>query len=339
MTSDTANSLHDLVNEFVEGPGTIKSALIYQLSDISDTDFAYIRGSWHEIPVDKRQRLMIRVVETSEVNFEVDFHRLASIALLDEDPFIRVKAIESLWEDDSPFWMRSLVELLQQDDDSDVRAAAAQSLGRFVLAGELGKLDRKHSVLAEEALLEICMHADETPDVIRRSLESIAYSERDEISSLIEEAYSYSDIKMRASAIFAMGRSADPEWETQVLESLEDIEPEIRFEAARAAGELTLQSAANRLILLLNDNDREVKETAIWALGEIGGDDAQQALAELSESTDDDELLDAIEDALNMALLNSGEFSTLVFTRESEQDEVEIDEPDDLIEDLEDDIS
>jgi HEAT repeat protein len=127
---------------------------------------------------------------------------------------------------------------------------------------------------------------------------------------------------MQVSAIFAMGRSADKIWGPQVCAELRSLAPEIRFEAARAAGELELAEAVTDLVELTQDIDPQVGEAAIWSLSQVGGDQARQALVELLEAEDADE--DFIQEALD----------NLDFTDEVQSflllDVDEADEPDDL---------
>jgi hypothetical protein len=59
---------------------------------------------------------------------------------------------------------------------------------------------------------------------------------------------------------------------------------------------------------MLEDEDRELVEMAVWALGEIASDDAQNLLEEVMERADmdgDDSLMEAAEEALESASLNA----------------------------------
>jgi HEAT repeat protein len=214
--------------------------------------------------------------------------------------------------------MRTLITHLETDPDPEVRSGAAQALGRFVLAGEMGQLAESTANDAVDALLTLLVHGDEHPEVHRRALESVAYASREEIASLIEEALEDLDVKMRASAVFAMGRSANERWAETVLSALQSDEEEIVYEATRAAGDLMLEEAVHDLIRLSTIDDTEIQMSAIWSLGEIGGKEARQALMELADSHADDPVLDAIEDALNMAALSTGEFATYLFSSDDE---------------------
>ena len=154
-------------------------------------------------------------------------------------------------------------------------------------------------MLAEEALLETLRSGEEELEVRRRAVEAIAYSGEAGVRDIIEAAYYDEDQKMQASALFAMGRSADAYWRKLLVRELENRSPELRFEAARACGELETQSAVPKLVeMSTNDLDREVQQAAVWALGRIGGRAAREALEDFFES-DDEVLSQAAAEALD----------------------------------------
>jgi hypothetical protein len=97
----------------------------------------------------------------------------------------------------------------------------------------------------------------------------------------------------------------------------------MRYEAARAAGELELKPALQRLAELAYEDDIEIQEMAIWALGEIGGKAANQvlsSLAELAEVTDDSELADAVAEAQAAAVLAGEDVLPLFEFNEADYD-------------------
>jgi len=102
---------------------------------------------------------------------------------------------------------------------------------------------------------------------------------------------------MRISAVFAMGRSVDKVWSDAVLKELSSTNPAMRYEAARACGELEVNDAVPALVQLIADPDREVQAAAIAALGQIGGPRARRALERCLRSADEVVSM-AAEDAL-----------------------------------------
>jgi HEAT repeat protein len=322
MNNQIDNTLQSLLNTLSDPDRPLPSALIYRLANPEPGDIDALGSVWKHVPVERRRLLLSRMADASTSSFDLDFTAVALFALADEDAQVRHYAIHALWENEQPEIMQHLIGILKADRDMDVRATAAQSLGRFVLAGELGTLDSERASQVVNSLVEAWETLENTLDIRRRALESIAYSEHEDIPLFIRQATEHPDVKMQASAIFAMGRSADERWRREVMEALFSEEPEILYEAARAAGELAIAEAVPRLIELLDHPDREIKGAAVWALGETGGKAAQQALVLLAEEEDDEELLESIEDALNMAALAAGDFFTHIIASD-DSDELE----------------
>jgi HEAT repeat protein len=216
-----------------------------------------------------------------------------------------------------------------------VRAAAAIALGRFVYMGELEELDGQKALLAKEALLQTIRQGNEDLEVQRRAIEAIAYSSDPDVTQIIENAYYDDDERMQTSAIFAMGRSADPAWQQQVMTELDNPNTEMRFEAARACGELEISEAVPKLINLIEeDPDLEVQQMAIWALGRIGGNLAREAL-EICLESEVETLAEAAEEAMDELNLFSGA-SFMLYDFDYEGDDLveEFDEDDELEDDL-----
>ncbi|MGF1506684.1 MAG: HEAT repeat domain-containing protein [Anaerolineae bacterium] len=308
----------ELLNELKKDEDApIRSALVYLLSDIEDDDLKTLQAFWPSLPTARRRSLMQRLATLSEEAFELDFRRVARLGLTDPDPGVRKHAIAALWTDDSTECMRLLLERLVEDTDIEVRTAAAQALGAFVLQGEYEEIDPEDARAVEDALLNVIEETDSV-DLKRRAIEAIAFSGRREVAPIILEAHISEEQKLRVSAIFAMGRSANPRWHADVLAALDDEDPEIQFAAARAAGELTCREAVPRLIGMLDSGDIEIKHAAIWSLGEIGGDDASEALDALYDEETDPETLEAIEEAMSMAGLMTGNFASMLFDFDSD---------------------
>jgi HEAT repeat protein len=79
-----------------------------------------------------------------------------------------------------------------------------------------------------------------------------------------------------------------------------DEDPQIKFAAIEAAGQLIIETASPILLQILEDEevDDDVATAAIWALSQIGGDDARTYLVALIDQTEDEDLVEFLEDAL-----------------------------------------
>jgi len=279
--------LYTLLSELCKSTAMPDQAALYHLSTLEAEDAARVREVWPCLPVELRRRLITRLVELAEADFVVNFGAVFRLGLEDKDAEARTAAIEGLWEDEDVRLVPLLAARLQEDEAITVRAAAAMSLGRFILLGELEKIRPDPYAQAYEALLAACQDTEEHTEVRRRALESLAYASQEAVTQLIREAYAAPEAKMRISAIFAMGRSADTRWARQVRQELFCPDPELRYEATWACGELQLREAVPELEELADDADPEVQEAALWALGQIGGDEARQVLEHYCHAADE----------------------------------------------------
>lgn len=299
----------------------LRTSSLYILSKMSHEALNDFKEIWPTISIQRRRDIMQELVEISEANFEVYFDPVFLLGLGDEDPAVRTSAINGLWEDEDPALIGPLIHLLRTDEAATVRAAAAAALGKFVYLGEVEEIKQPQAFLAEEALLETIHQGGEEVEVRRRAIESIAYSGRPNVAQIIESAYYDDDEKMQVSAVFAMGRSADSQWRSQVMAELENDNNEIRFEAARACGELEAGDAVPKLVELIEDDpDGQVQEMAIWALGRIGGPVARQTLEACLESEVETIAL-AAEEALDELSLFSETFTMFDFDEADDADE------------------
>lgn len=287
--------------------------LLYYLSDLEREDAARVHQIWGTLDVELRRQLVTRLVELAEADFKVDFGAVFRLGLADGDAEVRAASIEGLWEDEDVRLVPLLAVRLIEDEAIIVRAAAATSLGRFILLGELKKIRPDPLTTAYEALLVSYQNPREHVEVRRRALESLAYADNETVAGLIGEAYAVPDEKLHVSAVFAMGRSADPRWAPQVQQELFSPDPELRYEAARACGELQIPEAVDDLEELIKDADQEVQEAALWALGQIGGDKAR-AILEYYCLSEDEATRCAAEAALDELEFLHGDLSEL-FTR------------------------
>jgi hypothetical protein len=301
-----SKSITEILAEIADVEKPLAAETIYRLSDLNDEDLKIVQAQWGAIDVDRRRTLVHRLAETSETNFDMDFSAFTRLALTDLDDEVREAAIETTWNDESPDMATRLIAMASGDIAENVRAAAIAALGNFILLGELGKFDSQVARRAQNIALKLYNDETEAIDVRRRALEAVSNCSREGVSEMIEQAYEGDDQKLRASAIFAMGRSCDTKWSKIVLRELRSDDPELRFEATRAAGELEIKKSVPYLADILQEEDREIMEMAIWSLGEIGGNESRRLLEDMMEradETNDDDLAEAVDEALQMANL------------------------------------
>jgi HEAT repeat protein len=278
--------LEGYLEELADSGRPLRVSKLTNLTQLSSEERSEFEQAWPGFDVDRRLQILNQLNELAEDNPELNFDAVNLAALEDSDPRIRKAALEGLWEYEDRDLIPVLIGLLHDDDDVDVRAAAALSLGRFVVLGEFDGLRPSDVSAVEDVLTETINDLAETEEVRARALESIGARSEPWVRDLIADAYSTDSHRMRVSAIHAMGRSCDEEWLPEVILQLQNDDPEIRYEAATAAGMIGDESAVPHLSFLVHDEDAEVQEVAIDALAEIGGAEARAILQRTLTSGD-----------------------------------------------------
>lgn len=309
--------------------------LLRGFSDLPYRNLKELLSIWKTIPDARKIGILEDLDDLMEKDTLVNFDDLAKVVICDSNPEVRVTALGLLWENEEPRIAPILMNLLNNDPDEAVRASAASLLGRFVLLGELDSLsvNLKNEII--DNLMTISTSA-ELPQVKRRALESLGYSSHTDVPGLIRNAYETEDIPWVASALCAMGRSADDQWESFVLAQLNSPDTEVQFEAVRAAGELELASAREPLLSFLDEEieDHEIKLAVIWALSQIGGEDIKEKFDELLSDAVDEEETEWIEKAIdNLELSSSQGLDLLDFSPDDDSDELDFDEDADSLDD------
>ena len=286
---------------------------LYRLSDINQDNLSALLKIWNDIHVERRRALMEDLEELTDTNALLSFEPIFRLALKDEDEHVRFFAIRAIEVFDTDDLIPLFLSVLANEKSVDLRAVTASVLGKYVYRGELDKIDKEQQIEIENQLLEI-LEGDHPLEVQRRALEAISYSSRDEVKDHILKAYQSELEEWLASALFAMGRSYDYEnYGDLVIEKLQHTSPKVRLEAVRACGELVLEDAVPIILDLLNDLP-DIREAAIWALSQIGGEDAGLAIQGLLDgdvNPEEEELLqqaidrmDFLEDGLDMPMFD-----------------------------------
>lgn len=272
---------------------------LHRFSDISPEDLEKLRLDWLKISSQRRSNLLEDLEALAEADSVVCFDEIARLALNDPEASVRVRAINMLWEAEDKALVPIFLEFAEKDINTEVRAAAASALGKYVYLGETEDIPAETLQNVEDALLLLAT-SNEPVLIRRRALESLGFSHREEVARLIEKAFSSGDKDWLTSTLYAMGRSADQHWEKQVISMLGNDDEEIRVEAVRAAGELELKSAREKLLDDLQEgiDDFDLRMATIWSLSQLGGEGVRERIEELMENCQEDEECQYLEEAL-----------------------------------------
>ena len=310
--------------------------MLYFFSDITREDLRALEKVWPKVWTERRRGLLEDMEGLAEADTILFFDHVAAMCLEDEDPLARATAIRLLWQSEDEKMAHKLLNLLENDPESIVRAAAATGLGPFVYQGEMEEISEETFKTILDALIKVHLGNDDRL-VRRRALESLGYVSHPDLPGYIQQAYDTNDEEWLQSALCAMGRSYDQRWAKAVLRMFDHPDNLVRYEAVRAAGELELSAARDALFDLVEEgtDDENLYFATIWALSKIGGQGVRKLIEASIADAEDDEEVQFLEEALeNLDFTEqTNMFDMLVF----DEDDTEDDDDDEwLVDDFDD---
>jgi hypothetical protein len=209
----------------------------------------------------------------------------------------------------------SLTAIIRNPDEPDeLRATAAIALGPAIeQAGIDGFEDPDDVPITESTFRNIqdslrTLHLDRSvpKEVRRRILEASVRAPEDWHADAISAAYSSGDRDWMLTAVFSMRWVRG--FDDQILEALKNGDPEIHYEAVRAASNWELAAAWSHVDALIHDTGtpKELLLAAIDAAASIHPAEARENLADLADS-EDEEIAEAANEAIEMAEAIPGE--------------------------------
>jgi HEAT repeat protein len=329
MMNATSTSFQTVLDALLSERKDFPRRYLQEFSDIGALELKTLLDVWPKVKPGRKLTLLEELDALAEADTLVCFDDFARSLLTDPDPEVRTRAIRLLDEYEDPKIVPSYLDMLRNDPDINVRVEAANALNLFVDLGELEKISESVYHQIEDALLASAASEDDVR-VRRTALESLGYSSRPEVSTLIESAFHRQDPNWQTSALVAMGRSADERWDEHVTRSLVHVDDRIRKAAVVAAGELSLQPARPILLKMLGEEEEAtILSAVIWSLSQIGGEDVRTYLENILDqlADDDEEQIAFLEEALD----------NLSFTEDLDRFDLLAIDPDDELLELEED--
>ncbi len=303
---------------------------LQHFSDMAPIELQTLLEVWPRVNISRKLSLLEGLKKLAESDTLVNFDDFARAIIDDPEASVRIYVIRLLGECENIKLIPIYLDMLKNDADTNVRAEVAGALNLFVDLGELEKIPEEAYREVEDALLESA-NSEDSKRIRHNALESLGYSSRAEVVTLINSAFHREDPEWKASALVAMGRSADTRWDDAILSALISENDTVREAAVQAAGMLSLKSA--RLILLRmlaeGEEDDDIIAAAIWSLSQIGGEDVRTFLEALLDQVEeeDEEQITFLEEALdNLAFTEDlDRFELMAFDPDDLEDLVEID--------------
>ncbi|MEO8336672.1 MAG: M56 family metallopeptidase [bacterium] len=193
--------------------------------------------------------------------------------LKDENAEVRAAAAHSLGKLEDSRAVPGLIGALK-DTDQRVRSAAADALGQF------------HDARAIDAL--VAALSDANPEVKRNVLEALSNYEEGVPSAGIVRLLNDSDAEIRHKAAHIVGQLKDRSAGPALVKLVRDPNADVRQAAIEALAELHDQSAAAAIQSALTDTNADVRSQALNALDELKAPIAEPTLLALMRDPSSD---------------------------------------------------
>ncbi len=195
-----------------------------------------------------------------------------------------------------------------KNETDDMRCAAVISLGPALEYADTMEFDDEEDLMISEPVFEkiqqtlrrFFMDSDVHEDVRRRILEASVRAPQDWHRDAVRAAYMSDNKDWRLTAVFCMSYIVG--FENQILESLNNDDPDIFYEAVCAAGNMGVKKAWPHITRIISSPgaDTDLLLAAIDAVASIRPEEAHDVIGHLVDHKDQD-VVDAACEALGIA--------------------------------------
>jgi HEAT repeat protein len=231
----------------------------------------------------------------------LDFLRFYRLLLDDPSATVRQIAATGVRPYEDETLVEPLTKLANADPDSEVRIAAVEALGAFIMQAEFGMMDAK-AVKAVTRVLATIMADHAAPQRLRAAaLVALAVRGDDrQVHQGIAAFHESGEPDLHHGAIQAMGRSGADRWLPLLEAALRSADPDVRQAAAASLANYEADAVPMLTMVVREDQEAPVRLEAIQSLGTIGGRKALESLTTLREYVSDDEI-EAVDVAMGEA--------------------------------------
>jgi HEAT repeat protein len=254
-------------------------AATYGLAEMDDpraTD-ALIQIVKESGDADMKRAALYALVELDDVSI---LPTLKEIALNAEDPDLVRAAVYAIAEmDDEPEAARALIEIFRASKDPDVKRAALYGIA-----------DHDNEKLGVELLKEAALSSEDKQmaRVAVYALEDVLEDEDVDVLMAIYEKSPFEEVR-RAALLMILDIGVDEALPTikKVLKS--EVDPDIRAQVIYTLEDAGDEDEVVKMLIDVAENDpsRKVRRAAVHVLGEIGTEEAQQALLRILQKRPD----------------------------------------------------
>ena len=263
--------------EYIPGADVDENVLM-ELSGISNADGMKVIRQFSQWTDDEVLDLHTRLSDLAVIDSTMEFECIFKAGLDHRDGRVRAAAAHGLGETGDTSAIARILDMLENDSDTNARSAAATAVSSFAAVASEGRLTARLRTRLFEALTNVLDASDAPSELWRRCLEAAGSFGDARINRYIELAAKSDSTDMKRSVLIAMARTCDPRWLDFVTQELESKDATVRFEAVNALGEIGDEPDAFYLEEPLDDQDLMVQLAAVAAAEKIGGATAKNLL-------------------------------------------------------------
>ena len=222
----------------------------------------------------------------AETDRSLEFDSLFRAAISFPAPEVRLESVRALSEGGSFKIAQSLIAVLERDEVSEIRTAAAQSLHAFSEPAQSRNVSKSALIPYRGHPLRNAIHVDER--IVRgKSLISLAALHDDDAPDFIDTMFdeAIGDGPFMADVLTAMGESTDRSWLPTIEDAFFSNDPIVRIAAVLAFGKIASDDDVESLSEPFDDQTLEVQIATVNALQNIGSPQARDMLGLAAEDS------------------------------------------------------
>ena len=263
--------------------------MLRELSGVDDARARDIVGAWCEWSIDEVVETVTELRRVADSDRSLEFDALFRAATTFPSPQVRLECVRALANGGSAGIAHSLIGVLERDEVTEIRAAAAESLHAFSDSSQSRNVSSSALNRIRSALRN-AIHVDE--NIVRgKSLKTLAALGEDEVPDLIDTMFdeAIGDGQLMSDVLAAMGESGARSWLPTIEDAFYSGDANVRIAAILAFGNIAGDDDVESLAEPFDDHVLEVQMAVIRTLEQIGTGQSRQML-ELAVSSSEPEV-------------------------------------------------
>ena len=259
--------------------GSGVSDVLRELSGIDDAQARLIVATWNEWQVKDVVETVAELREVVEIDRSLEFDAVFRAAITFPEAEVRLECVRALSIGGSLSIANALVNVLERDESTELRVAAAEALRGFSDPTQSRNVSRTAFARIANALRN-ATDVDE-PSVRGKALRTLAAMRHEDSPDIIDSMFdeAIDDPALMSDVLLAMGESGDRSWLPTIEDAFFSNYPNVRISAVLAFGSIAGDDDIQSLSEPFDDHILEVQIATIQTLEQIGTPQAREMLS------------------------------------------------------------